>query len=93
MTVMSRTARRSVRSELVREGWADHAACAGTPTGVFYPEHTGSQQRVAEQRAKQVCAGCPVRAECLSWALRTDEPWGVWGGMGPNERRRLRGAS
>jgi len=30
--------------------------------------------------AKQVCRGCPVRAECLAGALERREPWGVWGG-------------
>jgi WhiB family transcriptional regulator, redox-sensing transcriptional regulator len=32
------------------------------------------------ERAKALCAGCPVRAECLAGALRRGEPWGVWGG-------------
>jgi WhiB family transcriptional regulator, redox-sensing transcriptional regulator len=30
--------------------------------------------------AKQLCQGCPVRAECLTAALERREPWGVWGG-------------
>ncbi|MDN5915657.1 MAG: WhiB family transcriptional regulator [Pseudonocardia sp.] len=32
------------------------------------------------ERAKSLCAGCPVRAECLDGALARAEPWGVWGG-------------
>lgn len=32
------------------------------------------------ERAKTLCGGCPVRAECLAGALRRGEPWGVWGG-------------
>jgi len=32
------------------------------------------------ERAKSLCAGCPIRAECLAGALRRQEPWGVWGG-------------
>ena len=31
-------------------------------------------------RAKELCAGCPVRAACLTGALQRGEPWGVWGG-------------
>lgn len=32
------------------------------------------------ERAKALCAACPLRAECLEGALRRGEPWGVWGG-------------
>lgn len=32
------------------------------------------------ERAKQLCTGCPVRAQCLDSALARQEPWGVWGG-------------
>jgi WhiB family redox-sensing transcriptional regulator len=32
------------------------------------------------ERAKALCAGCPVRAACLAGALSREEPWGVWGG-------------
>lgn len=32
------------------------------------------------ERAKNYCAGCPVRQACLRGALSRSEPWGVWGG-------------
>ncbi|WP_245566130.1 WhiB family transcriptional regulator [Thermocrispum municipale] len=32
------------------------------------------------ERAKRLCAGCPVRDACLAGALERGEPWGVWGG-------------
>jgi WhiB family redox-sensing transcriptional regulator len=32
------------------------------------------------ERAKQLCAGCPIKAACLDSALSRHEPWGVWGG-------------
>lgn len=39
--------------------------------------------------ARAFCyAGCPVRSECLSYALHTDEVWGVWGGLTRPERER-----
>jgi len=49
-------------------------AC-GTNPDLFFAE---SPQDVA--RAKELCAGCPVRAACLADALDRAEPWGVWGG-------------
>jgi WhiB family redox-sensing transcriptional regulator len=33
------------------------------------------------ERAKQLCADCPVRSQCLEAALEREEPWGVWGGQ------------
>jgi WhiB family transcriptional regulator, redox-sensing transcriptional regulator len=50
-------------------------AC-GTNPDLFFAE---SPQDVA--RAKELCAGCPVRAGCLAGALQRGEPWGVWGGQ------------
>ena len=65
------------------EDWAPRAACqADTPDELFV--------RGAEQnKAKQVCAGCPVRTECLAEALDNQIEWGVWGGMTERERRAL----
>lgn len=33
------------------------------------------------ERAKTLCASCPIRRECLAAALQRQEPWGVWGGV------------
>ena len=65
------------------EDWTPKAACkAEQPDALFV--------RGAEQnKAKQVCAGCPVRTECLAEALDNQIEWGVWGGMTERERRAL----
>jgi WhiB family redox-sensing transcriptional regulator len=36
-----------------------------------------------------VCHTCPVRRECLDFALRIREPYGIWGGLNEIERRDL----
>jgi len=64
--------------------WTTRAACAETDPEAFYPEKGGST--VA---AKAVCAGCPVRAECLAGAVDRRERHGVWGGLSEPERRAL----
>jgi WhiB family redox-sensing transcriptional regulator len=33
------------------------------------------------EHAKQLCADCPIRAQCLAAAVEREEPWGVWGGQ------------
>ncbi len=46
-------------------------------------------QGAAQNRAKAVCASCPVRTECLADALDNRVEFGVWGGMTERERRAL----
>lgn len=46
-------------------------------------------QGAAQNRAKAVCTGCPVRTECLADALDNRVEFGVWGGMTERERRAL----
>jgi WhiB family transcriptional regulator, redox-sensing transcriptional regulator len=52
--------------------------------------NTGAALEQAE-RAKAVCAGCPVCGQCLDYALDTNQD-GIWGGMTEDERRSLRRA-
>lgn len=58
--------------------------CGQADPEAFYPEPGSSSVE-----AKKVCRHCPVRVECLRWALETREQWGVWGGLSARERRRL----
>src|SRR5947207_14103293 len=63
--------------------WTVRAACKGTdPDELFV-------QGAAQNRAKSVCLGCPVRTECLADALDNRVEFGVWGGMTERERRAL----
>jgi WhiB family redox-sensing transcriptional regulator len=63
------------------------AACGEEDLELFYPEPGDS---TAEQAAKQVCAGCPVREPCLEMALATGDQHAILGGTTPTERGRLR---
>jgi WhiB family transcriptional regulator, redox-sensing transcriptional regulator len=65
--------------------WRDQALCAQSDPDAWFPEKGGST-RVP----KMICRGCPVKAECLEFALETDQRWGVWGGLSEHERRRLK---
>lgn len=71
--------------------WELDAACAGLDTALFYQadNERGASVRRREQKAKAVCARCPVIRECLKTALANNEPYGVWGGMSVEERFRL----
>lgn len=65
--------------------WQDLALCAETDPEIFF---VGKGE--SPRPAKRVCGACEVRAECLAYALRHDERFGVWGGLSERERRRLK---
>jgi len=70
-------------------GWHELAACQGEDPYLFFgPERERPGARtMRETIAKAICAGCPVRAECLEYALELDIRYGVWGGLGEDERK------
>jgi len=74
------------------DGWASLGACQDSDPDLFFPvASTGlALQQIAE--AKAVCARCPVRVDCLSYALETGQDAGVWGGASAEERREIRSA-
>ena len=63
--------------------WMDWALCAQTDPEVFFPKKGGSHTE-----AKKVCEQCPVRTDCLNWAIEHNESEGIWGGMSAKERAR-----
>lgn len=54
----------------------------GVRSDVFFPETT------PEPIAKRLCGECPVRAECLAYALDNGAV-GIWGGTSTKERRKM----
>jgi WhiB family redox-sensing transcriptional regulator len=66
--------------------WDGTAACAQLDPNLFFPDEEDGEQAA---QAKAVCAGCPVRQQCLDYALATRIPVGVWGGLSTTERDAL----
>lgn len=71
--------------------WQLQAACRDVNTSrFFHPENErGSARDNRERRAKSICHTCPVMRQCRAHALKSREPYGVWGGLGERERRDL----
>lgn len=65
--------------------WFVDAACLGADPELFFPERGESSRE-----AKAVCAGCPVRTECLEYALSENIIHGIFGGLSIRERRRIK---
>ena len=85
---MSRVVR--TLSEGPGTAWRRSAACRGSDVAFFFPVGTTGPAIEQIAAAKAVCGHCPVRAECLDFALVTNQEFGVWGGATEDERRRLR---
>lgn len=82
------------------ENWREQALCkhhdpvlwhpwpVGAGRGYTYRDET-SKAKELENQAKAICGACPVESDCLSYALHSRQPDGIWGGMTPTERRPL----
>ncbi len=61
------------------------------PNWWFAPDRDLGLSGDDAEHAKTLCKSrCPALHECLAWALATGEPHGVWGGMDPQERHKVR---
>lgn len=70
------------------EEWTEGAMCAQTDPERFFPELGGTAAD-----ARKICSRCEVKAACLEYALKNNEPYGVWGGLTRQERRRMKRSS
>lgn len=66
------------------------AACRAEDPDLFFPIGSTGPALVQTEDAKAVCRSCPVRQECLRWALDNGQDAGVWGGLDETERRALK---
>jgi WhiB family transcriptional regulator, redox-sensing transcriptional regulator len=73
-----------------RAEWWSLAACQHADPDLFFPVSGRGAARAQIGDAKAVCARCPVRSDCLHYALAAGPVQGVWGGTSEEERRLLR---
>lgn len=77
------------------ERWRLQAACRGAPPDLFITGGDDDDDPVnAPAEARSYCDICPVRAECLAWALdhttSSQRVVGIWGGLTEYQRDQLR---
>jgi hypothetical protein len=68
-----------------RPAWMERAACRGHPLELFFPAPGADTKE-----AHLICASCPVRTECLEYAVADSELAGIWGGTSARSRRQMR---
>lgn len=67
------------------EDWRAGGLCAESDPDLWFA--VGAMEHKA---AKSICRKCPVRAECLSYAMDAPIDHGIWGGLTERERRKAR---
>jgi WhiB family transcriptional regulator, redox-sensing transcriptional regulator len=77
----------SVRSEYApkERSWRSLGLCLGHDPDLWFPTE-GEDCSIAAR----ICSVCPVRRECLSWAIEHKERYGIWGGESYRGRQRIR---
>jgi len=66
------------------QSWMLKGRCRELAPSEFFPS-----DGVGVERARKICADCPVKDECLEYALKYRIDHGVWGGASERERRRI----
>lgn len=64
--------------------WHGRGLCIGEAPDAFFPSYGDPGKE-----AQRICGICPVRDDCLKYAIEADEH-GIWGGLDQDERRNLR---
>lgn len=67
------------------EEWKLDGVCRTVDPDMWFPEPPNSGFQ-----AKKLCVRCPVKDECLDYAMTNNEKFGVWGGLSAHERKKLR---
>jgi WhiB family transcriptional regulator, redox-sensing transcriptional regulator len=72
-----------------RSDWLRHAVCARRDPDIWFPDSPG---RDGGQAARRICATCPVRPQCLQYALAINPTHGIWAGYNADQLRAMRAA-
>ena len=57
---------------------------------LFFPTGPDHEQRYDERMAKEFCKKCPVKNQCAMAAIIDGDQYGIWGGLTPAERNKIR---
>ena len=90
---MALSSSRNLSLAAENDHWRSDSACRDTDPDLFFPVGTTGQALVQIERAREVCNQCPVKRDCLEFALETNQDSGIWGGTSEEERRAIRRAA
>lgn len=70
--------------------WRAASACLRADPDLFFPISSAGRAIIQIAKAKEICARCPVRRQCLEFARAHEPLYGIWGGTTFEERERVR---
>lgn len=79
----------------MRKPWDyEEPSCAEVGVEIFFNKDKdealpGISQTAMYTEARKICETCPHKMECAEWGIY-NETHGVWGGLTPNDRSKLR---
>jgi hypothetical protein len=68
--------------------WQVDGKCADPKINRIVADKFFSYNPTEMAEAKKLCFSCPVRKDCIKWALENNQIWGIWGGKDEQEIRR-----
>src|ERR1700743_1893536 len=86
MVITQLPAQRAALAEERRDWWRSAASLEADPE-LFFPVSGHGPGAGEIARAKEVCAACRERRQCLQYALATHQLHGGWGGTTEEERQ------
>jgi WhiB family redox-sensing transcriptional regulator len=69
--------------------WMAEGACRHEDPELFFPISASEANAGQIDRARAICEGCHVRAECLRYALANRLTYGIWGGRTEQQRQSM----
>jgi hypothetical protein len=82
-------------TRIVGLDWQARSACRDADPETFFPaseDYTSPANARALVAAGAICGRCPVRQECLTYAVESGQSFGIWAGHSPTELRAIRRA-
>ena len=67
----------------------ERVPCRESDPDLWFAEW-GEDQSINYRYAVNQCGKCPLMRECADYAIRNDEVYGIWGGLTPKDRQKMR---
>ena len=78
----------SMKDNHLIESWMSDAACVGKPLYWWFPRRF-EWDEPQTFKALAICNSCPVKQQCLDWAMQRTDQHGIYGGLLPDERKQM----